>query len=318
MFFNRVALGRSHVAFDVADGEPFVASYFIGTDASNGLPRASVARYGADGGGVVRETTWEGEAKAISAVGGSVFYYREDFACHQWSYWRGIVSCIKHDTELRRYLVETPIDHLADAAALRRLADTTFVMDLVSDGQEVIFATEGAVRRVRAGTGARYEGDAGVAVPEAPPSLELLSGLKGAIRLALDSDGIYVASEGTGNDPGSLVRIARNDGSVQELVSSGSPRSLALDAQHVYFVDGPSACGFVGRVPKRGGPIEFVAVDQPNVSSVAVDPNVVAWTRKLGSTFSARRDGSAGRGSGRRQVKSTRPCPRPASVAKRK
>jgi hypothetical protein len=275
-----VAAGSDQVNFDVEGSNTFVVAHSFFDEP----PKAWAARYGADG-AAGRTPEWEGRTGAIRAAGGSVFYFRSDFRCLGWaspSFPRRF--CYLRDE--RHYLVETPIDRFDDMTALRRLADT-FVVDVVSDGHEVVFASQDAVRSVTAGSGVAYDADAGAdAGPEPPPSRELLSGLKGVGGLALDSDAIYVAthafSDDAGVTSGRLVRIDRSDGSVHDLVSTGAPRSLALDAQHVYFVDGPSECGLVARVPKRGGPVELVAVDQPYVSSVVVTSNLVAWTHWIG------------------------------------
>jgi hypothetical protein len=98
-----------------------------------------------------------------------------------------------------------------------------------------------------------------------------------AVNLAADATYVYF----TRNKEGTVSRVPRKGGAVVVLASSqDNPRSLAVDANNVYWANEPPTYGS-GSVMKRalsGGNPTPLATDEPSPAFIAVDANKVYWS----------------------------------------
>lgn len=147
------------------------------------------------------------------------------------------------------------------------------------------------------------------------------SGFANPIEVVLDGASAYVIDAGVdrGAIPGAVVRVAL-DGSGAKTILAGNlehPYAIAVDPEAIYFttsgnslVEGSIEQGTVMRVPKLGGTVQPIAVDQPAPRGVAVDDQFVYWCNfgteaNFGSVQRSPREGSPSTGAkiGRRAVR---------------
>lgn len=101
--------------------------------------------------------------------------------------------------------------------------------------------------------------------------------------IAVDQNYVYW----TALDSRGTVRRVSKDGSDAKILVQAlfSPRSVAVDAKYVYFtVQGD---GLVERVPKGGGTLERLAVDQDGPVGLALGAGKVFWANFDGGTISS-------------------------------
>lgn len=102
----------------------------------------------------------------------------------------------------------------------------------------------------------------------------IVSGLTNAYGIAVDDANVFW----TGYDSGRVMKAPKTGGTPQVLASGEPyPQFIALDAAHVYWTDGYSPGGRVGRVAKDGGPVEtVVSVEGPR--ALALDTSTIYFT----------------------------------------
>ena len=114
------------------------------------------------------------------------------------------------------------------------------------------------------------------------PVSTLASGLDHPEGVVVDGSYLYIAEVGVGNQCGQaglgrILRLPKLGGAVVALATTDGcdPNEVAIDDGYVYWAEYTS--GNVSRVPKGGGPVEFVAVNQVGPSELAVDQTSVYW-----------------------------------------
>lgn len=99
-------------------------------------------------------------------------------------------------------------------------------------------------------------------------------------NLVLDDTSVYWSTLG-----GKILRESKNGGTPTVLVSDlDNPRGVGIDAKYVYFAQ--EGAGEIERVPKSGGPVQKLAVNQTDPGALAVAGGRVFWanTYSIGST----------------------------------
>lgn len=101
--------------------------------------------------------------------------------------------------------------------------------------------------------------------------------------IAVDDSYVYWTSL---DNMGTVRRVSKAGGDMKVLVQGlVAPRGIAVDANYVYFtVQGD---GIVERVPKDGGTLERLAVDQKGPDALALGPGKVFWADIDGGTISS-------------------------------
>lgn len=108
----------------------------------------------------------------------------------------------------------------------------------------------------------------------AQTSVAVVKGLPSAYGLAVDDSDVYW----TDNESGTVMAVPKNGGTPRTLASKQIyPQFIAIDSGHVYWGNAYSPDGFIGRVPKKGGPVSIVA-QVAGIRSIALDVSTAYFT----------------------------------------
>jgi hypothetical protein len=175
---------------------------------------------------------------------------------------------LEHPKPTVSKLLATPKTGGAERVVLT--SDVAFASAAGADDSGVYFQHGGKLAVLRPGAAAEEE-------------LADVAGL--VVVLVLDSDAIYVSTDGAAR---SIYRVAKAGGGSTRIVDTqSSPLRLAVDDTHIYFTDTDG--GLVVRAPKSGGPTETVAAGQARPVAIAVDETNVYWANISDATIMKRR-----------------------------
>lgn len=98
--------------------------------------------------------------------------------------------------------------------------------------------------------------------------------------IAVDSTNVYWTNLTSRNPSnGTLVKVLKDKSSGTSTVASGQEvGTVALDETHIYWTGRIGSDGRLLRVPKAGGPTEYLAINQADPIGIAIDTTSVYWT----------------------------------------